>query len=195
MLSKYQQIIIYIKWLIKGRPVPPPDIVKEKILEKYARRYTPKIFIETGTYYGDKIYALKHLFSEIISIELDKKLYEKAKQRFKDSSNIHLIQGDSSAILPKILPNIKETILFWLDAHYSGGVTARGTKETPISSELKSIMNIHPKGNIILIDDARLFVGNNDYPSIDELILLIKRNIKIIDFSYKIDNDVIIIQT
>ena len=102
MLKKYQKIISYINWLIKGKPVPPPDFIKEKIIKKYAFRFSPKVFIETGTYYGDKIDALKHLFVKIISIELDKELYEKTKQRFKNYSNIEIIQGDSSEILPKI---------------------------------------------------------------------------------------------
>lgn len=194
MLDKYRQTITYFRWLINGKPVPPPDIVKEKMIKKYALRHSPKVFIETGTYYGDKIYALKHLFSTIISIELDKKLYEKAKQRFKDHSNIEIIQGDSSKILPKILLGIKEKILFWLDAHYSGGITARGKNDTPILNELKAIFSNHPKGNIILIDDVRLFVGKNDYPTVDELINYLRKNNNL-KFNYKIDNDIIIIQS
>ncbi len=194
MLKKYQKIILYINWLIKGKPVPPPDFIKEKIIKKYAFRFSPKVFIETGTYYGDKINALKHLFFKIISIELDKELYEKAKQRFKDYSNIEIIQGDSSEILPKILPGISETILFWLDAHYSRGITVRGKNETPILDELKAILNNHPKENIILIDDARLFIGENDYPTVDELIDYLRKNNNL-NFNYKIENDIIIIQS
>ncbi len=183
----------YIIWFIKDKPIPPPDFIKEKIIKKYAFRFSPKVFIETGTYYGDKINALKHLFLKIISIELDKELYEKAKQRFKDYSNIEIIQGDSSKILPKILPGISGKILFWLDAHYSGSITARGKKETPILNELKAIFNSHPKENIILIDDARLFVGKNDYPTVDELIDNLRKSNNL-NFNYKIENDIIIIQ-
>ena len=193
MLKKYQKIISYINWLIKGKPVPPPDFIKEKIIKKYAFRFSPKVFIETGTYYGDKIDALKHLFVKIISIELDKELYEKTKQRFKNYSNIEIIQGDSSEILPKILPNTNGKILFWLDAHYSGGITARGRNDTPILNELKAILNNHPKNNIILIDDARHFIGKNDYPTVDELINYLRKDNNL-NINFKIENDIIIIQ-
>ncbi|MFH1827623.1 MAG: FkbM family methyltransferase, partial [bacterium] len=165
----------------------------ENIIKKYAFKFAPKVFIETGTLDGDKVNVLNHLFLKSISIELDKKLYEKAKQRFKEYSNIEIIQGDSSVILPKILPCINETILFWLDAHYSGGITARGKNETPILNELKGILNYHPKGNLILIDDARLFIGKNDYPTIDELIDYLKKNGNV-HYNYKIEKDIIIIQ-
>src|SRR3989338_8879091 len=156
MLTTYQKIILFIRWLWKGKPMPPPDYIKEKIIKRYARRYNSKTFIETGTYYGDKIQAFKNLFSKIYSVELDNRLYEQAKQRFKGSSNIEILHGDSSKILLELLPGIRGTILFWLDAHYSGGVTARGKDETPILNELKAIMKIHPNNNIILVDDARL---------------------------------------
>lgn len=193
MLNIFKILFSYINWLIKGKPVPPPNFIKEKIIKKYALRFSPKVFIETGTYYGDKVNALRYLFPRIISIELDKELYKKAKKRFKDYSNIEIIQGDSSEILPKILPSICETILFWLDGHYSGLGTARGSKNTPILNELKAIFNNHPKGNVILIDDARLFVGKNDYPTVDKLINYLRKNNNL-KFNYKIENDIIIIQ-
>jgi hypothetical protein len=59
--------------------------------------------------------------------------------------------------------------LFWLDGHYSGGITAKGPLDTPIVKELDSILNHSVTGHVILIDDARCFVGENDYPTIDEL--------------------------
>jgi len=193
MSIKYQKITSYINWLIKGKPVPPPDFIKERIIKKYAIKFSPKVFIETGTLLGDKVDAVKHIFSKNISIELDKELYKKAKQRLKNYSNIEIIQGDSSKILPKILPGISEKILFWLDGHYSGLGTAKGSKNTPILNELKAIFNYHPKGNIILIDDARLFVGKNDYPTIDELIDCLRKNNNL-NFNYKIENDIFIIR-
>jgi hypothetical protein len=194
MQETIKKIPSYISWFIRGKPVPPPDFIKEKIIKKYAFKFSPRIFIETGTYYGDKINALKHLFSRIISIELDRGLYDKAKQRFKDCRKVKIIHGDSSEILPKILPGINGTILFWLDAHYSGGITARGKNETPIFNELKAIFNSHPVENIILIDDARLFVGENDYPVVKELINYLKKNYNS-NLNYEIENDIIIIQS
>ncbi len=54
--------------------------------------------------------------------------------------------------------------MFWLDGHYSAGFTAKGELETPILAELETILQ-NNLNHIILIDDARCFTGNNDYPT------------------------------
>jgi len=67
-------------------------------------------------------------------------------------------------------------VLFWLDAHYSRGITARGNRDTPIWQELQTILSHPVKRHVVLIDDARCFNGTNDYPTIEEIRdLLVKR--------------------
>jgi hypothetical protein len=58
--------------------------------------------------------------------------------------------------------------LFWLDGHYSGGATARGHKDCPVLEELDAIFN-SPFEHVIYIDDARLFTGKDDYPTLEAL--------------------------
>src|SRR3989339_796179 len=100
-----------------------------------------------------------------------------------------ILYGDSSNKLNKVIKKQKTPALFWLDAHYSGGITTKKEKETPIREELAQIFNNFKTGNIILIDDARLFVGKRDYPRIEEIKkMILSRNMKI-----KIEEDVIII--
>src|SRR2546429_866829 len=41
-------------WERQGRPVPPPHVVKQRVLQGYAERYRLKIFIETGTYRSEE---------------------------------------------------------------------------------------------------------------------------------------------
>lgn len=65
--------------------------------------------------------------------------------------------------------SLQDRALFWLDGHYSGGHTARGKQDTPIRQELRIIFGHRIKGHVILIDDARLFVGADGYPTLDEL--------------------------
>jgi len=113
--------------------------------------------------------ATKNIFSKIFSVELDKTLYEQAKKKFAKFAHISIIQGDSSEVLPPILAEITQPCLFWLDAHYSGGLTAKGNLETPIMRELKLIFTHASGEQVILIDDARLFVGQNDYPTMGQL--------------------------
>jgi len=157
-------------WHKKGKSISLPSLMKQKIVKEYAKKFNISTFIETGTYMGDMVNATKKIFKKIYSIELDNKLSEEAKNRFSRFANIEIIHGDSKDILPRILSNITEPCLFWLDAHYSGGITARGKKETPIMEELNCILS-HPLKEtfVILIDDARLFIGLNDYPDIKEI--------------------------
>jgi len=76
-------------------------------------------------------------------VELSTELYERAKRKFSRYKHISIFKGDSSKVLPEILSQIEEPCLFWLDGHYSKGITATGEKETPILEELKHIFN-HP---------------------------------------------------
>lgn len=128
-----------------------------------------KIPVETGTYYGDMVEAVRKNFDRIYSIELSDELYEKAKKRFKREKHIELIHGNSSIELRNVINKINQPALFWLDAHYSGGVTARGDKDTPVYKELDCILNATDKGHVIIIDYARCFGADPAYPRIEEL--------------------------
>jgi hypothetical protein len=166
---KRREGVVLGKWERDGRPVPPPSIVKQQIVKRYAREYGTRTLIETGTYLGDMIEACSRELTRIISIELDRSLYERARERFAASPHIEIHWGDSADLLPKLIASLSEPSLFWLDGHYSGGVTARGALTTPIMGELSSICEAPGDGHVILIDDARLFVGKDDYPTVDEV--------------------------
>ena len=161
-------------WERNGRPIPPPHIVKQQTLKTFSKRYGLKILVETGTYYGDMVEAMKDVFNQLYSIELSTELYKKAKKRFKGEKHIELICGDSGLELMNLMSKIDKPTLFWLDGHYSAGVTAKGEKDTPIYEELNHILNSTDKGHVIIIDDARCFGADPNYPSIKELCDFIK---------------------
>jgi hypothetical protein len=156
-------------WEKDGRPSPPPHVVKEELIKNYAKTFNTSILIETGTYLGDMVHAMKKSFSRIISFELDQTLADQAQQRFASDDYIQIVQGDSGKLLGEHIASINEPCLFWLDGHYSGGITAKGALETPINNELSAILSHPVDGHVILIDDARCFTGANDYPTLDEL--------------------------
>ncbi|MCK5739211.1 hypothetical protein KAH55_08520 [bacterium] len=166
----------FIEWEKDGRPAPPPHIVKQRTIRSFAEKFELKILIETGTYYGDMVEAMKGDFNQVYSIELCDELYEKAKKRFDGDGNVRIIHGDSGVELGKLTGMIEEPTLFWLDGHYSAGVTAKGDKDTPIYEELTHIFNAHPSKDVIIIDDARCFGNDPAYPSIEELSDFIKAN-------------------
>lgn len=160
---------LYNLWMENKNIINPPSFIKEKIIKMYAKKFSTKVLIETGTGKGDMIKAMRKEFKSIHSIELDKALYEYAKGRFSKYNHINLYYGDSSKILPTVLFKVKKPCIFWLDAHYSGGITAKGDLNTPIIKELDSIISESDFTYVILIDDARDFIGENDYPTLVEL--------------------------
>lgn len=176
-------------WHINGKPVPPPHLVKQRTVKEYARRFSIHVLVETGTYCGDMVKATRNKFEKIFSVELDKTYYEQAKRKFAKFAHILIIQGDSGEILPRILGEISQPCLFWLDAHYSGGNTAKGDIETPIMRELQLIFDHAHGEQVILIDDAREFVGKNDYPTLEKLrTFVLKRHH---DWVFEVENDII----
>jgi len=160
------------RWNLGGRPVPPPHWVKQDAVKEFARSHGLRTFIETGTYMGTMVEAVLSSFDRVISIELDAKLARDARKKFARHSHVEIVQGDSARELGTLLRSIHEPCLFWLDGHYSGGPTARGSTETPILEELVAIAEHSVQGHVILVDDARLFTGREDYPSLAEMELL-----------------------
>lgn len=175
-------------WELSGHPVPPPNSFKQRIVREYGAKFSTQIFVETGTCRGSMIEATKRSFKKIYSIELDNALFESAVKRFEQYSHISLHIGDSGEVLPRILDQIDKPALFWLDAHYSGGITAKGKLETPIVQEINSILGHKIPNHVILIDDARLFIGEQDYPTIAQMKELVSE--KRPDFVFEIRDDI-----
>lgn len=177
------------EWKTKGSPMPPPHRVKQLAINYHQSKYSIYTLIETGTHLGEMIEMQKHHFTEIVSIELGEELFNKAQKRFKKYDHITILQGDSGKVLPNIVPGISNRALFWLDGHFSAGLTAKGDKECPVYEEIDAIFANNKFKHVILIDDARDFTGKGDYPSIDEL----REYISKIDSSYSltVENDII----
>jgi hypothetical protein len=162
-------------WILQGRRLPPPSPLKQLVIARYAGQYGLHNMIETGTHYGDMVAAMRTRFVRIDSIEIYEPLYLKVLTRFANEKNIYLHHGDSEKILPAILAALTESALFWLDAHYSGEGTGKGSLDTPIMKELTCILDHPIRKHVILIYDARLFVGRDGYPSVAELKNLLDR--------------------
>ena len=184
------------KWKNEGCHNPPREI-KVKTILKYAKAKQAKCFVETGTYMGDTTNDVSDIFNKLYSIELDEVLFKNAVKRFKNKKNITIIQGDSGEQLENLL-NVKnainQTTLFWLDGHYSAGITARGELVTPVIKEITSIKKHSEKNgieHIILIDDANLFNGTDDYPTIEEMKHQKEKLFP--NYNFRIENNIIAI--
>ena len=165
--------------------------IKQYLIHEIRKKYNYNLFIETGTYLGDMVEVQRNHFSKVYSIELGTHLYNDAVQRFKNFDNVEILHGDSGKILKKLINKINEPAIFWLDGHYSEGITARGEKDCPIYEELNGIFQGTPLPHIFLIDDARLFVGKNDYPTLAELKDYISTFRK--SFEFYVTSDIIVV--
>ncbi len=151
--------------------------LKADFIKEMASLFACTVFIESGTYSGETVNKALPFFNKIHSIELAKNIYLQASKRFENYSHVRIHFGNSPEVLSRILPAIKEKILFWLDGHYSGGQTAKGNENTPIIQELAAIKNSGIRNAVILVDDIRCFQHFEKvqdsallgYPSVNEL--------------------------
>jgi hypothetical protein len=157
------------RWGRNGRPAPPPPAIKHQIVRGYARAHGIRVLVETGTFVGDMVYALRADFDRIFTIELDPRLARDARRRFGKFRHIQVLHGDTAALLPGLSLQLNEPTLFWIDAHWSAGVTAMGAEISPARHELECVLARGQANDVVLIDDARLF-GTAGYPDLQETL-------------------------
>jgi hypothetical protein len=126
-----------------------------QILNKFPE-FRAKIFIETGTCGGETIFKMEPYFEKLYTIEIYPDLYNSTKSKY-NGNKINFILGDSSEILPNLLNDINDNIIFFLDGHYSSYNTGKGKKDVPLLEELEAINNLCKNDIVIIIDDYRLF--------------------------------------
>ena len=125
---------------------------------------------------------MEPVFDKLYSIEFDERLHYNAKSRYANNKLTFLL-GDSSNVLPDLLPTINENVIFFLDGHWSSGETGRSAKDCPLVEEITHINNLFTNKAIIIIDDFRLFGKgpsngscNEDWTNIsrDDLLNIVK---------------------
>lgn len=163
------------QWEKSGRPSPPPHVIKVRTVTTFQDKTNYKVLVETGTFMGDMILSQLNNFDKIYSIELSQKFWQNAKELFKNEPKVNLLLGDSGEKMHELIKELDQPAIFWLDGHYSGADTARGEKISPIYEELRAIFS-SSLSHCLLIDDARLFNGTDDYPKLEDLKAFILNN-------------------
>ena len=157
----------YWYWILRGRPERSPHLLKQKVVREYGERFGLRTLVETGTYYGEMVAAMKRRFDRIYSIEFVPALAERAQRKFAADEQVKIFCGDSRAVMPDVLAMLSEPSLFWLDAGYYGWVGKQGDQQR-LSAELDMILS-HPFRHIVLLDDARGLTGRDGVPSVAEV--------------------------
>ncbi len=169
--------------------LPPPPAFKQRLVRDTAERFSLRVLVETGTFFGDMIAATREAFDEIYSIELDRRLYQRATARFRRDDRVRIVPGDSGEMLPAVLATVAgRPCLFWLDAHLIGG-GVRGKLTTPIIHELRAVLGSDLDEAVILVDDARLFNEASDYPTLDQVRELVRAGRP--DWTLLVEHDIV----
>ncbi|MDA1317513.1 MAG: hypothetical protein O3B87_05880 [bacterium] len=194
LIEYIQNILAMQSWKRRGYLDNAPQNVKESVFHNYG--IPNAAWVETGTYYGTSTKFFSKNFPHVYSIEPSSELYQLACDRFGDS-NVTFFNDVSENILCELLPTLSGNLNFWLDGHYSAGVTFKGSKDCPVEDELNAIEeNINNFDKVtILIDDVRCFlpatsIKYDDYPSIDYLVDWARK----FNMRWRIEHDIFIMQ-
>ena len=130
--------------------------------------YDIKNFVETGTGQAEVVQTVVEADENlnIHTIEVIPEIYDKNKINFSYLKDVNWHLGTSFDILPEILPDLKGTTLFWMDAHFPGadfGLSSYGDekdddKRLPLKKELETIVeNRDVSNDVFVIDDLRIY--------------------------------------
>ena len=145
------------------RPMSPEAGWKHGLLIHFGELFHLRTLVETGTYVGATLEAVQGSFDDLWSIELSPTLHESAKERLSGFPNVHLVLGSSGETLPSVINQTKGPLLFWLDAHFSGGECASNGDQTVM--ELDAIKALRPDSLVLIddvvVDDAGRYLGQD----------------------------------
>ena len=130
--------------------------------------YDIKNFVETGTGQAEVVQTVVEADEtlNVHTIEVIPEIYDKNKINFSYLKDVNWHLGTSFDILPEILPDLKGTTLFWMDAHFPGadfGLSSYGDekdddKRLPLKKELETIVeNRDVTNDVFVIDDLRIY--------------------------------------
>jgi hypothetical protein len=113
--------------------------------------------IETGTYLGGTARRLATIFPRVVTIERSADLHAQAAAGLQDLPLVEVLHGHSVDRLLELADPELPT-LYFLDGHWSAGMTAGADDECPVLREVAAIGSGNPN-DCLVIDDARLFAA------------------------------------
>jgi len=150
--------------------------IPSEITLELARLNNAAVFVETGTFQGETTRWAANHFDSVFTIERAESLHSLQEEKLARLAGVKSLLGDSRKVLPSIVEEIGDRkAVFWLDGHWSGGETAGADDECPLLGELACLSD--RTGDIVLIDDARLFLcappkphKASEWPTISDIV-------------------------
>jgi hypothetical protein len=169
--------------------------IPKKLVILIKEHFSIEMFVETGTFRGKTSRWAAGIFRDVITIENSRELFESSKETLLNYKNIHPLFGSSPLQLSKVISEIKQPSLFWLDAHWCGGRTYGEDDPCPLLDEIR-IVKQSGYDHILMIDDARFFLkpppkpqDPDLWPGLREILELLNKDEKYFTF---ISEDVIV---
>lgn len=130
-----------------------------------------KYFVETGTFTGQSLNLISGLFEHLYTAEASPELFRASQALFEglNRTNISGELCDSRVLLQKITPDVANESVFFLDAHYSQGLTSDEYGSCPVIDEIRIILDKSPNA-LIVVDDIRTMSGKGGYPTLVQIL-------------------------
>jgi len=119
-------------------------------IQRLVTEYEIRTIVETGTNRGVSAVALAEMMGQsgtVCTIEVNEEVW-KANQHLVEHSKILPFLGNSPDVLKQILSNVKDHILFYLDAHWHS--------YWPLRDELRVIAESNVCNPVICIHDCQV---------------------------------------
>jgi hypothetical protein len=153
-----------------GKVNPPSDRAKRRHLQRVFTQRGHAVLVESGTYLGGTVQFMLPFAERIISVEIEPALHEAARRRFAAAPNVDLRLGDGAELIPRIVSELDQAPLLWLDGHFTGGVNTRPGAAIEPAPMILERLGTCPPGTTIVVDDLRLFGRDNGFPGVDVLV-------------------------
>lgn len=168
VLRQKDEFVAVLRWQANGFTVPPPAMVKRRVLRRAGFPDAP--WLETGTSQGTTAAYLASFAPNVITLEPMPDLFASALVRLSRRRNIEVRNVTSEEGFESAARALGNRVNFWLDGHYSGGGTFEGQSDTPILHELDKVGELIRGGTqvAVFIDDVRLFAEErSELPSVE----------------------------
>lgn len=173
---------------LRNRPFVPHSLTKLHNLKLCRDLSGARTAVEIGSFKGVTTRRLSYLFDKVISVEIDDKLHDIARERCKDRKNIELLLGDGMDLLDGISARIDRGLIF-LDGHFSGGVTGQGEVPEPVLQEVDVIRQHLDRYVAVIVDDFRLFGVEPGWPPKSQVLAKLEETFPSPDWTHMIMND------
>jgi hypothetical protein len=160
---------------------------KYVLLNRLRRQTRSRVFIETGTLFGDTARRAAAVFERVITIELDPSLADRAAVALRDLPHVEVLKGDALNLLPAVLQRSDvRNVLVFLDGHYSGEGTACGSLPEPAVAALTILAPSKDRLNCVIVDDFRCFGVEPGFPSKSQLLQCAESNFPREEFNIEV---------